>query len=161
MVKYLYIFLITLCSLQALAQKNTNSLEFVENKGQWDKSVSFMSDLGNGAFYLQKSGFKVLQHNSADLMKLAELTHGHAHDKNGSPRYQGADGQNPSGKSFPLQPLEVPAGAVFANIMKNCDDTFVVGFHLQHHPQRMKYIGYSRPISLTRMGFGGDGDSAR
>ena len=51
--------------------------EFIENKGQWDKQVKFMSNAGNGAFFLQKTGFTVLQHNSSDLEKLINKIHGH------------------------------------------------------------------------------------
>lgn len=45
--------------------------EFIENKGQWDKQVRFMSAAGNGAFFLQNKGFTVLQHNSQDIESLA------------------------------------------------------------------------------------------
>lgn len=98
LVKYLYISLIALCSFSAMAQKNTNSLEFVENRGQWDKRVNFMSELGNGAFFLQKTGFTVLQHRSADLSLISEAMHGHE-TGHASPRQQGADGMDPGGTS--------------------------------------------------------------
>src|SRR5436305_1124500 len=44
--------------------------EFIENKGQWDKQVKFMTNAGNGAFFLRGNGFTVLQHNPADLEKV-------------------------------------------------------------------------------------------
>lgn len=44
--------------------------EFIENKGQWDKQVKFMTNAGNGAIFLQKKGFTVLQHNAADIDNL-------------------------------------------------------------------------------------------
>ncbi|ULQ50682.1 PKD domain-containing protein [Flavihumibacter fluvii] len=110
MAKYLFIFLITLFSFPAVAQKNTNNLEFVENKGQWDKRVSFMGELGNGAFFLKKTGFTILQHNSADLMKVAELSHGHGKDNSAS-RHQGADGMalasELSAKNSPKDPADL------------------------------------------------------
>ncbi|MBZ5859273.1 DUF7948 domain-containing protein [Flavihumibacter profundi] len=92
MLKHIHIFLIALISLPAFAQKNTNALEFVENKGQWDKRVTYMGELGNGAFFLRKTGFTILQHNSADLLQLSELAHGHAPDQQSNSRRQGADG---------------------------------------------------------------------
>lgn len=94
MVKYLHIILLTLFSLSAFSQKNTNNLEFVENKGQWDKRVTYMGELGNGAFFLQKSGFTILQHNQADLKILADLAHGDDHGNTSSSRHQGADGMS-------------------------------------------------------------------
>jgi gliding motility-associated-like protein len=51
------------------------SLEFVENKGQWDESVKFKGIINNGAFYLKEKGYRVLQSNSEDLQKMA-LFHG-------------------------------------------------------------------------------------
>lgn len=52
--------------------------EFIENKGQWDKQVKFMTNAGNGAFFLQNKGFTVLQHNPADFEK---IMHGHSRIK--------------------------------------------------------------------------------
>ena len=49
--------------------------EFIENKGQWDKQVTFMTTAGNGAFFLQKKGFTVLQHDAKDLENLIHKNH--------------------------------------------------------------------------------------
>ncbi|MDB5192416.1 MAG: hypothetical protein JWQ96_1979 [Segetibacter sp.] len=51
------------------------NLEFVENKGQWDSNVKFKGEMTNGAFFLQGKGFRVLQHNSEDLEKVAAYFH--------------------------------------------------------------------------------------
>lgn len=50
--------------------------EFIENKGQWDSKVTFMSVAGNGAFYLEKNGFTVLQHDEKDMETLHAKIHG-------------------------------------------------------------------------------------
>ena len=55
----------------ALAQ-----LQFIENKGQWDKAVDFKTDFKTGSFYLQKKGFTVLLHNEKDLELLSNHFHG-------------------------------------------------------------------------------------
>ncbi|PWT98074.1 MAG: hypothetical protein C5B52_12930 [Bacteroidetes bacterium] len=52
------------------------SVQFVENKGQWDKRVLFKGRLNAGSFYLQKEGFTVLLHDSKDMEKLRERVHG-------------------------------------------------------------------------------------
>lgn len=52
-----------------------SQVEFIENKGQWDKHVKYMSSAGNGAFFLQSKGFTVVQHNPADLKILMSKTH--------------------------------------------------------------------------------------
>ncbi|WP_332732284.1 DUF7948 domain-containing protein [Flavihumibacter sp.] len=116
MVKYFHIFfLAALCTTSALAQKNTNNIEFVENKGQWDKSVTFMGDLGNGAFFLQRTGFTVVQHHPEDLANLAALTHGHAHDGAKGPGggAGGGGGDNKaSAKNKTAAPSELPKGTI-------------------------------------------------
>lgn len=52
-------------------------LEFVENKGQWDTAVKFKGDMGAGAFFLQKDGYKVLLNNPQDLQAIADYFGGH------------------------------------------------------------------------------------
>ncbi|MBC7535164.1 MAG: PKD domain-containing protein [Ferruginibacter sp.] len=51
-------------------------MEFVENKGQWDKNVQYKGDFNSGSFFLENGGFTVLLHNSADLAAVSELGHG-------------------------------------------------------------------------------------
>ena len=63
----------------------TNALEFVENKGQWEKPVLYKGELTNGAFFLRSSGFTVVQHNSADLEEMASQVHGHEQTKENTP----------------------------------------------------------------------------
>ena len=60
------LFLLT-ATLSALAQDGASNIEFVENKGQWDKQVNFRGEIGTGAFFLQKQGFTVLLYNQDDL----------------------------------------------------------------------------------------------
>ncbi|MFT4024426.1 MAG: hypothetical protein QM664_11650, partial [Flavihumibacter sp.] len=69
MVRYFFIFLFTLFTVCAGAQKNTNSLQFIENKGQWDARVKFMAETGNGAIFLRQNGFTVMQRHPDDLKK--------------------------------------------------------------------------------------------
>ncbi len=82
MKRIIQIVVLALCSFAGFAQqKNTLALEFVENKGQWDSSVTFMGDLGHGAFFLQKKGFTILQHHPEDLAVISSRAHGHAHEQ--------------------------------------------------------------------------------
>jgi gliding motility-associated-like protein len=71
-----YIFLLC-CLLPAATLKAQSSIEFVENKGQWDKQIKFLGQVSAGAFYVQKDGFMVLQHNPSDWSKVSELMHKH------------------------------------------------------------------------------------
>ena len=43
------------------------NLEFIENKGQWNESIKFKGVINNGAFFLTKKGFRVLQNNPEDV----------------------------------------------------------------------------------------------
>ncbi len=60
---------------------NGQNLELVENKGQWNPAVKFKGELMNGAFFLGQHGYKVLQQNNDDLIKIHDMVHGH-HENN-------------------------------------------------------------------------------
>ena len=57
------------------AQNVFSQIEFIENKGQWDKEVKFMSVAGSGAFYLQENGFTIQQNNPQDVQNVKEKWH--------------------------------------------------------------------------------------
>ena len=51
-------------------------LEFVENKGQWDKNISFKGQLNTGAIALKPdAGYRMLQHNVDDLNAIHNYFH--------------------------------------------------------------------------------------
>jgi gliding motility-associated-like protein len=52
-------------------------MEFVQNKGQWDKRVNYRSDFLTGSLFLENKGFTILMHNPTELQKLGEYTHGY------------------------------------------------------------------------------------
>jgi gliding motility-associated-like protein len=52
-----------------------SQIEFIENKGQWNSQVKFMSNAGSGAFYLQQNGFTVAQNNPGDMLNVKERYH--------------------------------------------------------------------------------------
>lgn len=53
-----------------------NYLEFVENKGQWDKNIAFKGALNTGAIALKPDGgYRLLQHNTEDLHAIHEYFH--------------------------------------------------------------------------------------
>ena len=82
---FLVILLFVLCVSPSFAQ-----LQFIENKGQWDSRVNYKAEMPNGAFFIERNGFTVLQHNPADLEELTARTHGHGHSalwQRGQPQY--------------------------------------------------------------------------
>ncbi|MEP7164915.1 MAG: PKD domain-containing protein [Ferruginibacter sp.] len=56
-------------------------MEFVENKGQWDKNVNYRGDFKTGSFFIENKGFTVLLHDPRDVQTLSALTHGHNTNK--------------------------------------------------------------------------------
>ncbi|MEO0065444.1 MAG: hypothetical protein RI983_770, partial [Bacteroidota bacterium] len=72
-------------------------LDFVENKGQWDPSIYFKSDLQSSAFVLTKNGYRVLQHSIKDFEAIANSRHsGHQNStvkkkSQVKPKFQGGD----------------------------------------------------------------------
>lgn len=53
----------------------TAQVQFIENKGQWDPRVKFVSNAGDGSFFLEANGYTVSQHNPEDMDKLKEAAH--------------------------------------------------------------------------------------
>lgn len=76
-----HLLLITCLSLSALvaSAQDYNNIEFVENKGQWDSRVQFKGTVSNGAFFLRRTGYTVVQHNAADLANFFDFMHGSIH----------------------------------------------------------------------------------
>lgn len=75
-----------LFALSATSQNNYTSLEFIENKGQWDSAITYRGDLNSGSFYLRKAGFTVVQHHPGDMERIAEEVHGHSSVQKGIKR---------------------------------------------------------------------------
>ena len=74
-----YFVLIILFLAGFIERSNAQYLQFVENKGQWDKSIKFKANFQGGDVALQPAGYKVVLHNPDQLKKLANYFSGH-HD---------------------------------------------------------------------------------
>ena len=68
---YILLLLSTLYGLFTYSQ----TIEFIENKGQWDDRVRFMGEVSNGAFFIHRDGFTVVQHNPKDWEMIHDVTH--------------------------------------------------------------------------------------
>lgn len=73
-----YILLLLSCLYGLIGRSQT--IEFVENKGQWDDRVRYMGQVSNGAFFIHKDGFTVLQYNPQDWQRLHDAIHNHTLD---------------------------------------------------------------------------------
>lgn len=67
----IFIFFLTFCGKSLHAQ-----VEFIENKGQWDSRVKFMSKAGDGSFFLTQNGFTISQYDSKDIENIKDRAHG-------------------------------------------------------------------------------------
>lgn len=73
--RYIYVLLLILPVASLKAQ--SGNIEFIENKGQWDKKVKFQGNVPSGSFFIREGGgFTVLQHNTDDLTNLHNIVHG-------------------------------------------------------------------------------------
>jgi gliding motility-associated-like protein len=70
----LAIILIPAITLRA---QTYNSIDFIENKGQWDSRIQYKGNVNNGAFFIRNGGFTVLQHNPQDMEVIYAAGHGH------------------------------------------------------------------------------------
>jgi len=74
--------LLLLLPVAALKAQSGN-IEFIENKGQWDKKVKFQGTVPSGSFFVREGGgFTVLQHNTEDLTVIHDAIHAHKINSN-------------------------------------------------------------------------------
>ena len=71
------IFSALVVSTLFIANISFAQMQFIQNKGQWDKAVNYRGDITSGAFFLENKGFSVLLNNNDDLNTLSETFHGH------------------------------------------------------------------------------------
>jgi gliding motility-associated-like protein len=81
-------------------------LEFVENKGQWDKGIKFKGDVSTGSFLLTATGYRVVLYNKTDLTRISESVHPHSSAE--TPEYKA--NAKTTGDKLPL-PGESGSGA--------------------------------------------------
>jgi gliding motility-associated-like protein len=61
-----FLLLAQLGPTSLLRAQSSTSLQFIENKGQWDTSVLYSADMQESGFYLSKNGYKVLLRQPID-----------------------------------------------------------------------------------------------
>ncbi len=74
-VKHLFSIIFCVTALSFATQKAFCQIEFIENKGQWDRKVKFMTPAGSGSFFVQKNGFTIAQHNPSDVQNIKMKRH--------------------------------------------------------------------------------------
>ena len=59
----------------------TESVQFIENKGQWNSQVKFMAEVPAGAIYIHDNGFTIVQHEPEAWESAIEKVLGHLKDE--------------------------------------------------------------------------------
>lgn len=90
--------LMLLCS-HAFAQ---NYIQFIENKGQWDKQIRYKGEISTGSFALESSGYRVMLYNKDDLNRIGEKVH-HRTAEAGAQVHARSDKPDISGSSETLR----------------------------------------------------------
>ncbi len=72
--RYSY-FIFLLSAILFVSENLFAQVEFIENKGQWDPSVKFMSSAGSGSFFLTDKGFAITQYNAEDFENVKVRMH--------------------------------------------------------------------------------------
>jgi gliding motility-associated-like protein len=72
------LFVCLLVTTFFFAENLLAQVEFIENKGQWDQKVKFMSSAGSGSFFLTQNGFTIAQYNPNDVENIKIKMHGGA-----------------------------------------------------------------------------------
>ncbi len=77
LIRLLSLFVLLAVTNSVLAQAN---IEFVENKGQWEKQVLYKGNVSNGDFYIRNGGVTMVQYNPVDLANVLQLMHDGRYD---------------------------------------------------------------------------------
>ncbi len=70
--KVLSFLMAMFCTLFAFGQ---GTIEFVENKGQWDNRVLYKGDVSNGAVFVRNTGITFVQQNPVDVARYMNYKH--------------------------------------------------------------------------------------
>lgn len=74
-VKHSTCFLVLFMAAIFMSENLWAQVEFIENKGQWDPQVKYMSSAGSGSFYLTDKGFTITQYNPEDVENIKVRMH--------------------------------------------------------------------------------------
>lgn len=74
-IRILLVLLLVLTNLWSFAQDIPSSSDFTENKGQWDSRVLFSGKTRDGGYFLTKDGFRIVQYNKVDILRIENTMH--------------------------------------------------------------------------------------
>ncbi|HSC53601.1 MAG TPA: PKD domain-containing protein [Phnomibacter sp.] len=77
--KKLTLYLLTTLALIYSGSIAAQTFEYTENKGQWENEVLYKGELSNGAFFLKRNGYRVVQHSPNDFARIKATVTAHEH----------------------------------------------------------------------------------
>jgi gliding motility-associated-like protein len=77
--KTIALYLLVVVSLLLAFSAGAQTFEYTENKGQWNSEVLYKGELHNGAFFLKRNGYRVVQHHPYDFDHVKATMTGHNH----------------------------------------------------------------------------------
>ncbi|MBD0366654.1 MAG: PKD domain-containing protein [Flavisolibacter sp.] len=79
-IKHYILFLLSVLTISTAFGQEQSTIQFIENKGQWNSSIRYVGEVPGGAFLVHQSGFTVVQHKTDDWEQIQERLHGHTKD---------------------------------------------------------------------------------
>jgi hypothetical protein len=70
------IVILTGLLISSLLLSAQGAIEFVQNKGQWNKQVKYRGQVNNGYFFIREKGFTILQQHPEDVARMHRVKHG-------------------------------------------------------------------------------------
>lgn len=80
------LFLLCIFVYHIGSSQDYSPVEFIANKGQWQKDVQFKADVPSGAIFVHNDGLTVVQHKTSDMENARALILGHKDDESPMPR---------------------------------------------------------------------------
>ena len=74
-IKHIILSVLFCLLLYPVFAQDYGSVEFVENKGQWDNRVRFMAKATAGGIFLHNNGFTIVQHSPQDWAQVTQAMH--------------------------------------------------------------------------------------
>ncbi|MEO6681375.1 MAG: hypothetical protein ABIN48_00995, partial [Ginsengibacter sp.] len=70
-----FFYFLPLVILLFISGSMYSQVAFIENKGQWDASVKYMSNAGDGSFFIQQNGYTITQFHPEDVARVTKSQH--------------------------------------------------------------------------------------
>ncbi len=138
--KIVWVIGLFFCFANSYAQ---SYLEFIENKGQWDKQILYKGDISTGSFVLESTGYKVLMYNKDDLTRISEYYHKHQSTETASTE-TGSSKKTTSAGSDRMKVINPNAGGGNIPVTGTTGSTKTSPGVLRYHIYEMRFLNANK-----------------